>query len=166
MDQFEFFTDVFDRETFRKIGKDIMGPNWQFGHGSNTHGGYDFWRMDLMDNPFYSHDLLNIIREKTQQDYELSDVYANGHTFGTQGAFHVDWYDSSGRTFLYYANPTWRPIWGGKTAFHLGNDEMYYHDPKPNSAILFPGNIQHAAEATTRPFTGLRVTFAWKLILK
>ena len=91
---------------------------------------------------------------------------ANGHTFGTQGEFHVDWYEPNGRTLLYYANSNWRPEWGGKTIFLLDKEELYYQNPIPNSAVLFPGNTPHMAEGTSRLFSGLRVTIAWKLILK
>ena len=45
MEQFEIFNDVFDRETFVRIGKDIMGPNWQYGHGSKYYQGKDPARL-------------------------------------------------------------------------------------------------------------------------
>lgn len=57
------------------------------------------------------------------------------------------------------------PEWGGKTIFNLNNQYEYY-DPCPNTAICFPGEISHMAEGVSRLFTGLRVTIAWKLLLK
>ena len=163
------YDNLFEQEITDKIGSDLMGAGWRFGHGSHPRGsmkrGYPFWIYELNDNPYYTDYLLNIIKEKTQQDYELSNVYANGHTFGTQGDFHVDWYDDSERTFLYYANDNWRPEYLGKTIFDLGS-EYHYHLPKGNSAVIFPGMIPHMAEGTSRAFTGLRVTIAWKLLLR
>jgi hypothetical protein len=162
----ETFDSPFPKKDVITILDDMMSPGWQFGHGSNRGKlVFPFWIKKLNDNPFYADYLLNIIKEKTQQDYELSDVYANGHTFGTMGDFHVDWYDSSGRTFLYYPNTSWKPEWGGKTIFKMKDGE-YYHPYNPDSAILFPGEIPHMAEGVSRLFVGLRVTIAWKLILK
>lgn len=152
-----------------KIYECMSDSNWRFGHGSVVKNdrlvGFPFWRMDLKENEFFSRYLLNMIEEKTNQHYELYDVYANGHTFGTNGSFHRDWHDQQGRTFLFYANASWSVEWGGKTVFDFGG-EYHFHLPKPNSAILFPGLIPHAAEGTSRLFTGLRTTIAWKLILK
>lgn len=166
------FSDVFSREDYIQVLRTVREPNWQFGHGSyhssdpDYKKSYPFWVMGLEKNEFFTSHLLNIIEEKTQQQYELYDVYANGHTFGTKGSFHEDWHDERGRTFLLYANDTWDLDWGGKTAFNLGNNNFYFHVPRPNSAILFPGLIPHAAEGTSRNFVGLRITIAWKLLIK
>lgn len=163
------YNNVFSSNVVKKIHEDMADKGWQFGHGSYPSGdkrrGYPFWMKDLSDDSFYTEHLLNMIQELTQREYKLYDVYANGHTFGTQGNFHVDWYDSSERTFLYYANERWMPEWGGKTIFNLNNQYEYY-DPYPNTAICFPGEISHMAEGVSRLFTGLRVTIAWKLLLK
>ena len=166
----QHYTNVFSKEDCEKITECVSGPNWYFGHGSFVQGdvrrGYPFWRIDLHESEYFSEYLLNIIQEKTNQEYELYDVYANGHTFGTQGSFHQDWHDERGRTFLFYANENWKVEWGGKTSFMFGPDDTYFHVPKPNTAILFPGIIPHTAEVTSRSFTGLRITIAWKLLLK
>lgn len=160
------YNNPFDRESRSHIVSDVLGSNWAFGHGSHQNKKtFPFWIINLKDNSFYSEYLLNIIQEKTQQEYELYDVYANGHTFGTMGDFHVDWHDSRGRTFLYYANDNWKPEWCGKTIFNM-NGDIQYEPFIPHSAILFPGEIPHMAEGVSRAFSGLRVTIAWKLILK
>ncbi len=169
MDDIKSYNKVFSENDCKLIYDRMESHNWYFGHGSrivnNRLVGTPFWRMDLKDDEFFNKYLLNMIEEKTQQHYELYDVYANGHTFGTSGSFHVDWHDASGRTFLFYANPFWRIEWGGKTVFDV-DGEYHFTIPKPNSAILFPGIIPHAAEGTSRSFVGLRTTIAWKLILK
>lgn len=166
------YTDFFSKEDYAKILDRVYDSGWRFGHTSyppedprfNT--GYPFWVMGFENDSFFTNHLLNIIEEKTNQKYELFDVYANGHTFGTKGSLHQDWRDDRGRTFLFYANEMWNVDWGGKTIFDLGNGNYYFHVPKPNSSVLFPGIISHAAEGPTRNFPGLRVTIAWKLLLK
>lgn len=77
----------FSFNVVERITSKINEPRWRHGHGShvdenNNSLGIPFWRMDLLDDTYFSDYLLNIIREKTQQDYDLYDVYANGHTFG------------------------------------------------------------------------------------
>lgn len=166
------YDNFFSDKDYEKILETVRSPNWQFGHGSyhpddpDYEKSFPFWVMGLEKDKFFTDHLLNIIEQKTQQQYELYDVYANGHTFGTNGLFHEDWHDDRGRTFLLYANKSWNVDWGGKTVFNLGNDNYHFVVPKPNSAILFPGLIPHAAEGTSRKFVDLRVTIAWKLLIK
>lgn len=166
MNDIKTYDDFFDLPEKTKIFDDMTKSGWKYGHGSHYLRRYPFWIYELSDNPYYTDYLLNIIKEKTQQDYELSNVYANGHTFGTQGEFHVDWHDDSERTFLYYANEKWRPEYNGKTIFRLGDDNYHYHLPKGKDAIIFPGMIPHMAEGCSRAFIGLRITIAWKLLLR
>ena len=166
------YNDVFDKKEFETILEYVARPCWQYGHGSHdeTHPEYNnsvpFWAMNLDNEEYFTKYLLNKIQEKTNTKFDLTRVYANGHTFGTKGSFHQDWFDEKGRTFLLYANSTWNVNWGGSTIFNLGNEEYKFCIPKPNSAVLFPGMMYHCADATNRIFTGLRVTIAWKLLLR
>lgn len=175
MNDITTYDDFFSRSDYAKILGIVSEPRWRWGHGSKnvrrSHPGYNsrgfpFWRIDLDKESYFTNDLLNIIQERTQQEYNLFDVYANGHTFGTMGDFHRDWNDETGRTFLLYVNNGWSIDWGGHTIFDLGDGKYHYHLPRPNSATFFPGIIPHMAEATSRKFGGLRVTIAWKLLLK
>lgn len=172
MNEILCYDDFFDKEEFDKILDYVSRPCWGFGHGSydkdhpNHKNSLPFWGMNLDNEEYFTNYLLNKIQDKTYTRYKLLTVYANGHTFGTKGSFHQDWYDISGRTFLLYANATWDVEWGGNTVFDYGNGDYQFSVPKPNSAILFPGMIPHYADATTRLFGGLRVTIAWKLVLK
>jgi hypothetical protein len=86
--------------------------------------------------------------------------------FGTQGEPHQDGYSENARTFLFYAVKNWRVDWSGKTVYILNRNEQHYELPEPNKGVLFPGKMFHYAEQTTRKFTGLRVTIAWKLHIK
>jgi hypothetical protein len=161
------YRDMFSIEDCWKIIEYITRPKWAFGHGSYNNGvGVPFWAMNLSDEQFFSNYLLNIIEQKTNSKYDLERVYANGHTYGTQGVPHQDGIDKKSRTFLFYANDNWSIDWSGKTVFLLNENEQHYELPTPNKGILFPGRIYHYAEQTTRKFTGLRVTIAWKLYLK
>ena len=160
------YDDFFDLPEKTQIFADMTKSGWKWGNGSYDVKRYPFWIFPLKDNPFYTGYLLDIIKEKTQQDYELHDVYANGNTFGDQGDFHIDMDSHRSRTFLYYANNKWKPEYNGKTIFKLGEDNYHYHLPKGKDAIIFRGTIPHMAEGCSRLFNGLRITVAWKLLLK
>ena len=160
------YKNFFETEDFETILDYLNRPMWEWGHFSSsskvdnmTH----FWKMELSKEDFFNEYLFNIIKKKTNEEFSLTRCYANGHTYGTSGNFHTDWEDGSGRTALLYANDTWRQEWGGKTVYNL-NGEYHYTECYPNSLVIFPGIIPHRAEATSRFFTGLRKTVAWKLV--
>ena len=165
------YDNFFEPEDFKSISNYLNRPMWKWGHGSLPDGHPDkpefatpFWKMDLSAEYFFTNYLFNIISKKTNQRYNLTRCYCNGHTYGTSGIFHEDWHDETGRTVLLYANDTWKQEWGGKTVFDV-NGKYYYKEFIPNSIVLFPGIIPHRAESISRFFTGLRKTVAWKLIL-
>jgi len=161
------YSDIFSLEDCWKIIEYVNRPNWAFGHGSNDNERTTpFWVMNLNEESFFTEYLLNIIEEKTESKFNLERVYANGHMFGTQGEPHQDAHETNGRTFLFYANSNWSIDWAGKTVFLLNKNEQHYELPAPNKAVFFPGKMYHYAEQTSRKFTGLRVTVAWKLYLK
>lgn len=149
------------------INKIITGSNWKFGHSSNgTPNGNSFWQIhELENNEFFSVDLLNKIKEKTGDDFDVERIYMNGHTAGSHGNIHTDSQSDRGRTFLIYCNQTWHPEFGGNTMF-LGGSEVISTYPYPYSAVYFRNNIEHFAGPLSRNFNGLRVTLAFKLYLK
>jgi len=161
----EIFHDVFSPRDIASIHEKLNQPKWRYGHGSNTDGsGIPFWIMEFDDDPFFYKYLLNIIKTKVNDPgLKLEHVYANGHVFGDKAMPHVDSYTDDGRTFLYYANERWDPLWNGSTIFNVGAGTNAYCMPEPNKAVYFPGTIQHYADEVSRTFTGLRVTIAWKL---
>jgi hypothetical protein len=120
--------------------------------------------MELENNEFFTNHLFQIIK-KNIGEYKLETVYANGQTYGLDGDFHYDCSpsDNSRYTFLYYCNEEWDNKFLGCTVFKDSDNNMKYFHPKPNSAILFPGNILHCGQAPSREYYGLRMTIAYKL---
>ena len=161
------YHNLFPVQDCWKIIEYLNRPQWAFGHGStNYESDTPFWVMNLNNETFFTDYLLNIIQEKTKEKFSLERVYANGHMFGTQGQPHQDSLESNARTFLFYANDNWSIDWSGKTVFLLNKSEQHYELPTPNKGVIFPGRMFHYAEQTTRKFTGLRITVAWKLYLE
>ena len=165
------YENFFDPQDFKEISSYLSRPMWKWGHGSLPDGHPDkpesvtpFWKMELTQDEFFSNYLFDVIKKKTNQDYLLTRCYCNGHTFGSSGNFHIDWKDETGRTVLLYANETWKQEWGGKTVYDI-DGKYHYTEFVPNSIVIFPGIIPHRSEITSRIFTGLRKTVAWKLVL-
>ena len=165
------YENFFNPEDFKEISNYLNRSMWKWGHGALPNGHPDqpelvtpFWKMGLTQEDFFSTYLFDIIKKKTNQDYLLTRCYCNGHTFGSSGNFHIDWNNETGRTVILYANDIWKQEWNGKTVFDI-NGKYHYIDFVPNSIVIFPGIIPHRAESTSRLFTGLRKTVAWKLVL-
>jgi hypothetical protein len=148
------------------INKVIMQPLWRFGHVSNSGSNNPFWQIHgLETDEFFSVKLLNKIKEKTGDDFDVERIYMNGHTAGGHGNIHKDSDDDRGRTFIIYCNETWNPEFGGSTVF-LDKGKVISTYPYPYSAVYFQNNIEHFAGPLSRQFNGLRVTLAFKLFLK
>ena len=162
------YKDFLETEDYVTVLDSLRRPMWEWGHTSlhdanATDNVTPFFMMDLSKDKFFCEHLFKIIKQKTNENFVLTRCYANGQTFGQAGNFHTDWDDGTGKTALLYANETWRQEWGGKTAFDI-NGKYHYTECYPNSLVIFPGLIPHRAEPTSRFFTGLRKTVAWKLV--
>jgi len=161
--------DVFSNEQCEKIWHLPNLPSWYWGNYSHHKEDGLFWKLNLEHDPFFTEELFEQIISKVKVNnlfiVDTTDhpVYANGHTFGTQGGIHKDSDVEGNYTFLYYANPTWYNEWGGSTVWidEKGNHKSIY--PKPNTGVFFPGTLLHYADATNKTFNGLRVTVAWKV---
>lgn len=158
------YKDVFSHNDRKQIQTYLDEPNWKWGQVSLTEGEvFPFWMMRLEQQDFFTKDLFNIISEKLEGEYIIDRCYCNGMTYGIEGSFHTDDIRPDTKTVLYYANEYWKQEWGGKTVFGL-EDKYHYVEPIPNSLVVFPSNLVHRAEPTTRLFKQLRTTIAWKLI--
>lgn len=164
------YPGLFDDHDYQAINREIDAGFWKFGHQSDmAKKEIPFWLLSLSKSKFFSEYLLNKIESHMGFQFNLERVYGNGHTYGMRGFPHQDSLSPKGRTLLYYPMTHWDVSWGGKTCFKIPTKNglrNHFVVPEPNKAVLFPGAIPHWAEETSRVFTGLRVTIAWKLELK
>lgn len=182
--------DIFDNFlTHDELEKcDILysKPCWKFGQISQTSPiSTPFWMMSLDDDPFFTNDLLLKIETATKKKYVLKRVYANGQTFGQDGTYHQDDICDKSYTFCLFVNKqvTHETIdnVGGEFVFKRpivqecnNNDSLNQGcpfsriivEPIYNRGILFPSNIFHKGLAFNRYNKGLRISIAWKLMLK
>jgi hypothetical protein len=119
----------------------------------------------LENDDFFSVHLLSKIKTITEDDFNVERIYFNGHNGCSQGSPHTDTEQDNGRTFLIYCNKVWDMALGGNTSFIL-KDEVQSFFPYPKSAIYFQNNILHMASPISKNFNGIRVTLAFKLLLK
>jgi hypothetical protein len=163
-DAIKTYKNIFSNDDLNKIQEYFNSPNWSFGHYSEAHNKHKcFWNMNLSRIKYFNTDLYKIIQSLIPYNcLDIERIYANGQTYGLDGSFHID--NSSGYTFLYYANPEWEKEWGGNTVFYDSKTkEKIFIYPEPNSAVFFPGNILHYGQSPSRDFYGLRTTIAYKL---
>ena len=158
------YYNVFSSNDLDLIWKYLVENKWQFGHVSLPSSNKKFWSMNFDEEIFFYEHLFNKIKNIIGQNYTLQTVYANGHTYGMEGEFHLDSPDINGFTFLYYPHYKWKKSWNGCTTILIDeeNFEMVY--PTPNSAIMFPSLLWHRSEPVSREFYDLRVTIAFKII--
>ena len=145
----------------------LRGFGWRFGFKSDVKDSEQqqnipFWKLPLDNEPFFTEHMFNLVKERTEMDFELLEVYCNGQTYGQDGHPHIDNVHGETHTFLYYATQNWNLTWGGQTVF-LVDDQRIGIDPRPNSSILFASNLMHYGEAYNQFCRDLRMTVCYKL---
>jgi len=97
----------------------------------------------------------------------LLRCYMNAHTYGIDGYIHTDSSRDDEWTIVTYLNEKWDPNWAGETiVLDNNNDIIKSILPKRNRAIIFPGNMKHAARSVSRLCYDLRRTFMFKFRAK
>jgi len=145
----------------------LRGFGWRFGFKSDVKDSEQqqnipFWKLPLDNEPFFTEHMFNLVKERTEMDFELLEVYCNGQTYGQDGHPHIDNVHGETHTFLYYATQNWNLTWGGQTVF-LVDGQRIGIDPRPNSSILFASNLTHYGEAYNQFCRDLRMTVCYKL---
>lgn len=161
----ELYQDVLTWEEHVHVYNILTTGSWIFGRFSkDLTDGYTFWYADLNDNKFFTEDFVNKIRQRTNKNLKLKNVYANGQTYGLPGKLHKDTDDENCWTFLYYANLKWEYDWGGATVWVMEDDCQQSAVPIPNAGILFKSTILHCGNEPTRFCKDLRITIAFNFV--
>jgi hypothetical protein len=171
MERIIVLDSLLEKEELEKARNIIDKKGWHFGHKSNSK--YDvetpFWSVTLDDEEFFTKQLKHLIEKTMMKKLDLVRVYANGHTFGQDGSFHIDDKDPDAFTFVFYLtdiDPKDQDAAGGYIFFKLPEyKHTLCYEPKYNRGIFFPSNYTHRANAFTRYVMDLRITVAWKFKL-
>jgi len=158
-----------DKEELTKAVSIINSCEWQFGHQSLSNQLFQtpFWSCDLINNPFFSKTIFNIIEKHFSKKFKIHRLYANGQTFGQNGSYHIDSDKPNTYTFCLYLSEIKKEYIetaGGNLYFKFP-DKKYQicYEPIFNRGILFPSNYLHKAYAFNRYIMNLRICVAWKL---
>lgn len=135
---------------------------WTISGQSNPGDKQAFWNMNLNSNEFFTRHLFEKI---PNGPWKLLRVYANGHTHGQDGQFHIDSGESNHWTFLLYTTDIDQNevySYNGMTIFntHYGNTSIF---PEPGLGVLFKSNILHKGLSPSFSASKMRTTVAWKL---
>jgi hypothetical protein len=147
----------------------IRNGQWKFGHHSLGKNLYEdeFWSMDLTKNDFFSKHLHSVIEKHFSKKFQLYRVYANGHTFGQDGHFHVDSENDGDYTFcLYFSkiDDAYIEPAGGYLYFKVPNEKYKIgYEPLFNRGIFFPSKYIHKGTSYSRYVMDMRICVAWKL---
>ena len=160
--------DEKDIDVFYSEFRDNMG--WTFtGTGGSENSDWRKFHMLLnRDNPVHSKlfDKSDKLFKETlpsfAETHELKNYYESGYLYGTHHQIHTD-YDKGGFTVMFYLNKLWDVSYAGETIF-LNNigDITNSVIPKPGRAVIFDGNIPHAAREVSRICVELRMVATFK----
>ncbi len=173
--------DVLPAEAYDNLARFVASEPMEYGSRSNArtdpHGHWTrrfvaAGRHNLADVSFLieetpQFEALNAawrtLRDARLPDSLLIRCYLNGYTFGTDGYFHTDSERADERTAILYMADKWDPDWAGETTFLDARGEIVKSVlPKRNRAVIFPGNVRHAARGVSRKCTILRETLIFK----
>uniref|UniRef100_A0A6C0HZK5 Prolyl 4-hydroxylase alpha subunit Fe(2+) 2OG dioxygenase domain-containing protein n=1 Tax=viral metagenome TaxID=1070528 RepID=A0A6C0HZK5_9ZZZZ len=168
MDKIIIQDNFLNQEELDECLKIINNKSWTWGHTSN--GFYNdtpFWKMDLIDNEYFSVKIKGIIEKQFSKKFKIKSLYANAHTYGQDGSYHIDCFDPNCYIFcLYLTNIKEENIEtaGGLLFFKFsGLNYKICFEPKFNRGIFFPSDYCHKATSFSRYIMDLRVCVAWKL---
>ena len=161
------FTNFLTVPDFNRVSSFLFeNSNWALSGKSNDTTP-KFWNLNLNSDTFFTEYLFKKICELCKADFKLKRVYANGQTFGQDGAFHQDDTEPNTFTFLMYLNSIddeHLERWGGETQFKSDEGFLSFV-PVTNSALLFDSRLWHRGMGPNRHVDEMRVTVAWKLTL-
>lgn len=158
-----------NNEELEKAVSIIKSGTWHFGHTSDNRSlvSTPFWNMHLNENEYFSIFIKDIIEKQFSKKFKLDRVYANGHTFGQDGSYHIDNSEPNTYTFCLYLSEIHKKYIdtaGGHLFFKLPDlNYKICYEPIYNRGIFFPSNYVHKACSYTRFIMDMRISVAWKL---
>jgi len=169
MEKIHVIDNFLDKEDLEMALNIVKSLQWTFGHKSNSMHSHDtpFWSCSLNDNVFFKKNVLKIIEKTFNKNFEINRVYANGHSFGQDGSYHIDDENTDCYTFVLYLHEIMEAdveLAGGHIYFKL--PELKYkicYEPLLNRGILFPSSYIHKACSFSRYIMNLRSSVAFKL---
>jgi len=174
--------DLVDTSLMQELFELGASPIWQYGWRSNVKvDKYFFWHAHFagrgIDNRTSCLDELNaradlrcvyelwsLLENTILSGHEPLRIYANAHTYGTEGFCHTDNIDDENYySTVFYAHAGWESNWGGELLFFddMG-DVTNSVAAKPGRIVSFPGSLIHKVASPSRTCAALRISYVFK----
>tara|TARA_B110000285_G_C14939559_1_gene521327 strand:+ start:255 stop:758 length:504 start_codon:yes stop_codon:yes gene_type:complete len=165
MESIKVIDDILPDNLLKNAMSMLENLPWYYGHRSRP-GDIKFWISVLDDRPFFTNTIYEMIKPHLNGNFKLVTVYANGQTYGLDGAYHFDSEDDDTYTFLLYLNDINRDNVekiGGHILFKEG-DTIKSIEPILNRGVFFRSTVRHRGLAPSRLSNILRTSIAFKLL--
>jgi hypothetical protein len=170
MEKIIIHDDFLSKEDLNTALSIIKDKKWSYGHMSVGKDKIEtpFWNTDLIFDDFFSVYMKQIIENCFLKKMKLTRVYANGQTFGQDGAYHTDCDEENSYTFVLYLsniNKDYIETAGGHIFFKFP-DKNYKicYEPILNRGIFFPSTYLHKATSFCRYVMDMRISVSFKFV--
>lgn len=163
----QVFDNFLSDDELKEVHDIIDKSSWKFGHRAVPWGEHNpFWVINLSEHREYARKIVNKIEVNLDKKFKIIRFYANGQTYGQDGAFHID--DERDNTYtilLYISDITPENVdkIGGYTQFKDDRNELQCINPYIKRCVFFKSNLLHRGLAPSRASGILRISIAIKL---
>jgi hypothetical protein len=164
-----FYTKYYDflpEEERHSVWNSLINGSWQFRQViPQKHPNTWLWFKNIWQDEYFTKTFWEYVNKATNYEYDLIYCHCQGQTFGQNNNWHQDCYDGVTHSFIYYPNLEWNSDWGGRLLIADTKDTRNEISipPIPNSAVFFPAEYWHIADAVTSKTTALRVSVSYKM---
>jgi SM-20-related protein len=121
---------------------------------------------ELMGNEFFKpiQEFWQILKTGPLAGHEPVRVYANAHTYGTDGYVHTDSEDINYYSTICYMHSEWHHDWAGELVFFNQDrsDITRAVFPRSGRIVTFHGAVPHCARPLSRDCSALRISLVFK----
>tara|TARA_R110000868_G_scaffold120202_5_gene319034 strand:+ start:3738 stop:4739 length:1002 start_codon:yes stop_codon:yes gene_type:complete len=170
--------DLLDEALMDEVEAYFNNASWKYGWLSSTRAGErinSHWHHALTEPDSVQNGLdiatklpplfKSVWEEVSRElfpDHALLRMYANAHTYGTEGYPHRDTVRSGLSTLVIYLNRRWDASWGGETVAFLPEEGLASSPVKFNYGFLLDSKMRHVARGVSRECPELRKTLVIK----
>jgi hypothetical protein len=164
------FHNVYTKEDFLNIHEIVKEGNWSLHH---RFGKYPLAhaQKSLENNDFFTVELCAKIKKLLgfSESVVLRRVYMNYYFPGMTGGWHIDSEESNFYTFTTYVTDIPQEeldTYGGNLDIKTEKDGVIMSfQPETNSGVLFPANLVHRGQGSTKISRNCRIVLTWKFTI-
>jgi hypothetical protein len=154
-------------EEMNKASEILKSKCWKFDNKNKEEHSTPFWKMDLSKEEYFNKDIKKAIENHFAKEFKITDIYANGQTFGQDSIFHNENEDENNYVFCLYFTKIKKAYidYAGGYIYFKFPDLKYKvcFEPLFNRGIFFPSSYLRKSSAFSRFFMDMRISVVWKL---